>query len=418
MNQPVDILILSNGPGELATWVHPVVKELRRQLGNDRTQVRISVVLSPCANASGQEGAIARRFAEIDRVQEAAQFFPFLLFGNTQDHWDWRSHGVVLFLGGDQFFPVVIGKRMGYRTVIYAEWEARWHSLVDRFGVMNSKICDRVAPKYADKFTVVGDLMAEAGKSDDENQSIDTTELLIGLLPGSKPMKLTLGVPLTLAIADHLHQTYPTAQFVIPVAPSLDLKPLAAYADPAHNPIIQKLGWASATLVIPDTADQLPCLRTIAGTEVLLWNQFPAYDVLSRCTICLTTIGANTAELGALAVPMLVLVPMHQLDLMRAWDGLPGLLVNLPAIGTSMATFISWLASLRPKLRAWPNIWAKREIVPEWYGEFQPQDVAAKVTHYLEHPETLQTMRNELRAVRGQPGAAEKLVQLVREELD
>ncbi|MCY7392379.1 MAG: lipid-A-disaccharide synthase, partial [Leptolyngbyaceae cyanobacterium CAN_BIN12] len=122
MNQPIDILILSNGPGELATWVHPVVRELRRQLGNDRDQVRISVVLSPCANASGQEGAIAHSFAEIDRVQEAAQFFPFLLWGKTQDQWDWRPKGVVLFLGGDQFFPVVIGKRLGYRTVIYAEW--------------------------------------------------------------------------------------------------------------------------------------------------------------------------------------------------------------------------------------------------------------------------------------------------------
>lgn len=419
MNQPIDILILSNGPGELATWVHPVVRELRRQLGNDRNQVRISVVLSPCANASGQEGAIAHSFAEIDRVQEAAQFFPFLLWGKTQDQWDWRPKGVVLFLGGDQFFPVVIGKRLGYRTVIYAEWEARWHSLIDRFGVMNSTMCDRVAPQHAHKFTVVGDLMAEAGKSESiENQPIGTTDFLIGLLPGSKPMKLTLGVPLTLAIAEHLHQTYPAAQFVIPVAPSLELQTLASYANPAHNPIIQKLGWASATLVTPDTADPLPFLKTPSGTQVALWSQFPAYDVLSRCDICLTTIGANTAELGALAVPMIVLMPMHQLDIMRAWDGLPGLLANLPGIGTSMATLITWMVSLRPKLRAWPNIWAQREIVPEWYGEFQPQEVAVKVAHYLEHPETLQKMRSELRAVRGQPGAAEKLVQLVREALE
>jgi len=423
VNQPVDILIVSNGPGELATWVHPVVRELRRQLGDDRSQVRISVVLSPCTNASGQEGAIARRFAEIDRVQEAAQFFPFLLRGKTQDHWDWRPKGVVLFLGGDQFFPVVIGKRLGYRTVIYAEWEARWHSLIDRFGVMNSTICDRVAPKYAHKFTVVGDLMAEAGKIEsvkDQNKSVAelNNPLLIGLLPGSKPMKLTLGVPLTLAIADHLHQTYPTAQFGIPIAPSLNLQTLADYADPAQNPTIQKFGWASATLVIPDVADQLPFLKTPSGTQVTLWKQFPAYDALSRCDICITTIGANTAELGALAIPMLVLMPMHQLDIMRAWDGLPGLLVNLPAIGTSIATVTTWLVSLRPKLRAWPNIWAKREIVPEWYGEFQPEDVATKVVHYLEHPETLQKMRSELRAVRGQPGAAEKLVQLVIEALE
>jgi len=32
---PVDILILSNGPGEVTTWVRPVVKALREQLGHD-----------------------------------------------------------------------------------------------------------------------------------------------------------------------------------------------------------------------------------------------------------------------------------------------------------------------------------------------------------------------------------------------
>ncbi|MHC5822158.1 MAG: lipid-A-disaccharide synthase, partial [Nostoc sp.] len=42
----VDILILSNGPGEVTTWVRPVVKALRQELGNDPTVVRISVILS------------------------------------------------------------------------------------------------------------------------------------------------------------------------------------------------------------------------------------------------------------------------------------------------------------------------------------------------------------------------------------
>jgi outer membrane PBP1 activator LpoA protein len=37
----VDILILSNGPGEVTTWVRPVVKALRQELGNDRSLVRI-----------------------------------------------------------------------------------------------------------------------------------------------------------------------------------------------------------------------------------------------------------------------------------------------------------------------------------------------------------------------------------------
>lgn len=46
--QSTDIVILSNGPGEVATWVRPVVKCLRQKLGDHLHQIRISVLLSPC----------------------------------------------------------------------------------------------------------------------------------------------------------------------------------------------------------------------------------------------------------------------------------------------------------------------------------------------------------------------------------
>jgi hypothetical protein len=69
-----DLLILSNGPGEVATWVRPVVQCLREQFP-DASTLRISLVLSPCPHATGQELAIARRFAGIDRFQGAEHFF-------------------------------------------------------------------------------------------------------------------------------------------------------------------------------------------------------------------------------------------------------------------------------------------------------------------------------------------------------
>jgi lipid-A-disaccharide synthase len=93
-------------------------------------------------------------------------------------------------------------------------------------------------------------------------------------------------------------------------------------------------------------------------------------------------------------------------------------LANLPGVGSAFAKVINQLALRRVGLLAWPNIWAKAEIVPELVGELQPQEIAAKVIHYLDHPEQLNDMRKKLRQVRGQPGAAEKLVQLVGEELN
>ncbi len=429
---PTDILILSNGPGEVTTWVRPVVEALRQQLGDDRQRVRLSLVLSPCANASGKEAAIARTYAELDRVQAADQFFPFLFWGKTQENWDWRDRGVVVFLGGDQVFPVVIGKRLGYRTVVYAEWETRWHRWIDQFAVMNQSLGDRAPHPYAHKFTVVGDLMAEAGKKDEggrmkdkggrmkdasENQEeldssfiLHPSSFLIGLLPGSKPAKLAQGVPLTLAIAQHLHAALPHARFAIPVAPTLDVSTLATYADPKKNPVARYFGDVSATLV---TENGQSVLNTNDGLAIPLCTDFPAYDLLSQCALCLTTVGANTAELGSLAVPMLVLLPTQQLDAMRAWDGLPGLLVNLPGVGSGLAKLVNWWFLRKPRLLAWPNIWAGEAIVPELVGNLQPEAVAAIALDLLTNPEKLTAIRTKLRQVRGEPGAANKLAEVV-----
>ncbi|MFN6535609.1 MAG: lipid-A-disaccharide synthase [Nostoc sp. EkiNYC01] len=429
---PVDILILSNGPGEVTTWVRPVVKALRQKLGDDRSVVRISVVLSPCPNATGKEGAIALSYPQVDRVQSPEHFWQFLVWGKTFENWDWRSRGVVIFLGGDQIFPVVIGKKLGYRTVVYAEWEARWHNLIDRFGVMKPQVAARVSQKYAHKFTVVGDLMLEAishsslviGHSlltnDQEQMTNDQRQItnLIGILPGSKAAKLTQGIPLMLAIAEHIHANRPQTKFVIPVAPTVDLQTLASFGDSQKNPFVEIFGLSNVSLIIPEDGKSKASLKTETGLTVELWQENPAYDLLSQCCICLTTVGANTAELGALGVPMIVLLPTQQLDAMRSWDGLPGLLANLPGVGSTFAKVINWVFLSRKGLLAWPNIWAQEEIVPELVGKLQPAEIGEIVLDFLAHPEKLDEIRAKLRQVRGESGAAEKIATLVTEEMN
>ncbi|ARV60489.1 lipid-A-disaccharide synthase [Nostocales cyanobacterium HT-58-2] len=421
-----DIVVLSNGPGEVTTWVRPVVKALRQKLGHDRNQVRISVVLSPCPNSSGKEAAIARSFPEVDRVQAAEHFWQFLLWGKTFENWDWRQRGVVVFLGGDQFFPVVIGKRLGYRTVVYAEWDARWHSMIDRFGVMKPQVADRVPQKFAHKFSVVGDLMQEAqGEGVGKEKTSPLAIELIGILPGSKAAKLMQGVPLTLAIAEYVHAKRPQTKFVIPVAPTLDLETLASFANPQKNSFVKSFGFSGATVIVPDDSRSTamptydyPILKTEAGLCVELWTRSPAHDLLSQCCLCLTTVGANTAELGALAVPMIVLLPTQQLDAMRSWDGLPGLLANLPFVGSAFAKVINWLVLSRIGLLAWPNIWAQEMVVPELVGKLQPQQVGDMVLDFLDHPEKLADIQAKLRSIRGESGAAQKLATLVKEEIE
>lgn len=405
----IDILILSNGPGEVTTWVRPVVTALREQLGNDISQVRISVILSPCPHATGEEAKIAKSYPQVNRVQAPEYFWQFLFMGKTAENWDWRKKGVVIFLGGDQVFPVIIGRKLGYKTLVYAEWEARWHNLIDCFAVMNSQGMKNVSPKHIHKFHVVGDLMLEAASKDyvtSQSPSLEPGRQLVGLLPGSKPAKLTQGVPLELAIAEYIYAKRPHTKFFIPVAPTLDLLTLASFANPQKNKFAQSFGFQGAYL-----KDNY--LETSEGLMVELTQENPAYHLLSSCAICLTTVGANTAELGALGIPMIVLLPTQQLDAMRSWDGLPGMLANLPVVGSSLAKLINWWFLRNKGLLAWPNIWAGREIVPELVGNLAPHAVGEMVLDLLENPLKLAQMKHQLLTTRGESGAAKRLAQLV-----
>ncbi|HEY9827658.1 MAG TPA: lipid-A-disaccharide synthase [Stenomitos sp.] len=419
---PIDVLILSNGPGEVLTWVRPVVQALRSQLGQDTAQVRISVILSPCPHASGRECDLVAGMQGVDRVQDPEAFWSFVRSGKTAQVWDWRRKGVVLFLGGDQFFAVLIGKRLGYRIVTYAEWSARWLRWIDACGAARPQVMQGVAQRFQSKVHWVGDLIAEAQVINaDEASVLQQLNLspdveLVSLLPGSKAAKLCLGVPLGLAIADRLQQIRPQVQMVITVAPTLTLTDLSRFADPQTNPYFEAVEGSRAKLCQPDSG--LPYLQTEQGTRVLLWTQVPAYDALAASRLCITTVGANTAELTALAVPMVVLLPTQQLDIMRAWDGIPGLLANLPFLGSGFAKLINaWVLRQGLGLRAWPNIWAGREIVPEWVGHLRPDTVGDRIAALLADPSALHHIQSELQHIRSQPGAAQRFASLVHSVL-
>ncbi|MEL6601610.1 MAG: lipid-A-disaccharide synthase [Cyanobacteria bacterium J06614_10] len=428
---PLDIVILANGPGEVATWVKPVVRSLRSQIPESAPTHRISVMLSPCPHASGQEPVILNSYPEVDRVQSASHFFRFLLTGKTQDGWAWHPQGVVVFLGGDQLYTVLVAKRLGYRTVTYAEWDARWPHLIDSFGVMQAGIISKAPEKYRHKFTVVGDLMADvqtianraefATALDSASDDFD----LIGFLPGSKPAKLEMGVPMLLAIAQILHIHAPHLTYVIGVAPNLTHRDLLRYADPAINPAVSLLNAPAFTLVEPK--DGLPYWQiekgpNQSGPKIYLWQRFPALDLYSQCKLCFTTVGANTAQLGALAIPMIVLLPTQRLGALQLADGWPGLVSRLPGVGGLVRKVINPLIikalQKSGKRFAWPNIWAKREVVPELFGPITAEDASQVALDYLAHPEKLTQTRQTLRQLRGPAGAAEKMARLILETVN
>ncbi|MBD2317738.1 glycosyltransferase family protein [Phormidium tenue] len=403
-----DILILSNGPGELTTWVYPFLKALaieQQRSPEALAKIRISIALSPCQNASGKEAQLAQSFPNVERVLPQEQFFDFLLWGRTPN-WEWAKQGIVIFLGGDQFFTVAIAKRLGYKTLIYAEWEARWYRWADLFAVRNQAITDKIPAEFRQKSTVIGDLMVDRVETKLLSDSGST--LQICFMPGSKGHKLQIGVPLAVAIADILKQKRPDLELVIALAPTTTPEGLAKYAQNSF-PTDDSDG-ATATLIDEN-------LVTAKGTVIKIHREFPAHALIQSSQLCITTVGANTAELAALHQPMIVLLPTNFVDMKVGWDGVLGLLATAPVLGKFLRVLINSILiteiQKKGQLLAWPNIWAGAAIVPELLGDLTPTQVATEILFYLDHPDELAKMRDRLKQVCGQVGAATKLAEMV-----
>ena len=409
-----DLVILSNGPGEITTWVLPVVKQIRSHPDIIPENLRISLVLSPCPHATGNEVNIALQTQEIDRVQGADGFFSFLLWGKTTNNWDWHKQGLVLFLGGDQFFSVIIAKRLGYQSLVYAEWDARWYRYIHYFAVMSSSLVNKMPSKFHKKATVVGDLMADIKTSKLPENDINNNKIKVGLLPGSKASKLNQGVPFLMAIAEYIYKINENIEFIIPVAPTINTEILASYADKKNNNFISIFNDVTGALI---KEEKDIYLQTSGGIKIKLIKEFPCYEQLQECQICLTTVGANTAQLGALAMPMIILLPTYQLTAMKSWDGIPGMLANLPLIGDRFATLINKIViqyTLKNnKLYGWPNIWAKKEIVPELMGNLKIEEIGDLTLELLENKDKLAQIKNDLKKVRGESGASIKIAEMI-----
>jgi lipid A disaccharide synthetase len=312
---------------------------------------------------------------------------------------------VVVFLGGDQFWTVLLSARLGYRHLTYAEWVARWPRWNDRIAAMGPAAAARLPKRWRSRCVVVGDLMADLSDSARQQAPLAAAEW-VALLPGSKRAKLQVGMPFLLATADRLRALRPECRFLLPVAPTTTVAELLAWAGPA-NPISRHFGVELPSLHQGE-------LITAAGTSIQLVQTHPAHGPLSQCALALTTVGANTAELGALGVPMIVLVPTQHLHVMQAWDGWLGLLARLPLLRRLLGVALTAWRMRHRGFLAWPNISAGRAVVPERVGALQPAEIAAEAADWLAHPERLAGMRADLRSLRGRPGAVAALAALVK----
>ena len=412
-NDSAAVVIVSNGPGELSTWVKPVLDYLVEQnhkcINSNLPKYKLVLTLVPCPHATGQEFSVANDWQIFDLIIPAKRFLKLLFkpssFGN------WPKKGVVVFLGGDQFWNILLAKRLGYQSITYAEWIARWPRWNLHIAAMNEEVRNKLPKKFKKKCQVIGDLMADINNNLSPINEINNGKW-IAILPGSKKAKLSIGIPFFLEVADNISENGDDVNLMIPIAPTTEIKDFL-YFQSDKNPITKYYSSKIKSIKKIENSIFDFVLETCKNTKIFILNQNSNHNILSQCKLALTTVGANTAELAAINLPMIVVLPTQHLSAMNAWDGIFGIIGKINLLNRIQTFLIKRYYLKNKKFLAWPNIKANKQIIPERVGIISPKEISDEVIYLLNKNTILLEQKINLLKIRGKKGAIKKLSNLI-----
>jgi len=412
-NDSAAVVIVSNGPGELSTWVKPVLDYLVEQnhkcINSNLPKYKLVLTLVPCPHATGQEFSVANDWQIFDLIIPAKRFLKLLFkpssFGN------WPKKGVVVFLGGDQFWNILLAKRLGYQSITYAEWIARWPRWNLHIAAMNEEVRNKLPKKFKKKCQVIGDLMADINNNLSPINEISNGKW-IAILPGSKKAKLSIGIPFFLEVADNISENGDDVNLMIPIAPTTEIKDFL-YFQSDKNPITKYYSSKIKSIKKIENSIFDFVLETCKNTKIFILNQNSNHNILSQCKLALTTVGANTAELAAINLPMIVVLPTQHLNAMNAWDGIFGIMGKINLLNRIQTFLIKRYYLKNKKFLAWPNIKANKQIIPERVGIISPKEISDEVIYLLNKNTILLEQKINLLKIRGKKGAIKKLSNLI-----
>ncbi len=399
---PYQVVLVSNGPGELYTWVRPVLDALRRR----DPLVRVAISLVPCQFAGGNEAAIARTFAP-DLVTTPAQYLRAAAVGAAPEGLSAEpGRGVVIGLGGNAALTVALGRRLGHPAYRYS-FEPHWQRGLTALLVPDERVRTRAvrAGAPAGAVRVVGNLVADAVDEATPAASPGSPHVL--LFAGSRDAFAVHLIPLLIAVVDRLRAALPGARFVWPVSRLLRPDTIAAGVAGRHA---ATLGGVAGSLV-----DDGPTRAVITpgGGRLELVPEEERYAHMRAADLALTIPGTNTLELGIAGVPSLVLLPLNQPELIPL-EGAGHWLGLVPLVGKYLKRHAvrMFVNGLKVPVSL-PNRLSGEELMVELSGHVDPARVAEAVLRLLADPTDLAARRSRLHATMPRRGAAAALLDAV-----
>lgn len=403
-----DVVVITNSPGELSSWVRVTVEKVRQK----SPEVRIIIMLVPCPYASGHEAEIAASWPAVDLVLSPNEFIG-LLVGVGESRYRPADNGVVVFLGGDYWHAVIMSRKLGFPAVAYTDRPSQWGRYFRQVCVADTRTKAALigAGVPESKVSLVGNLMFEAVRptmtraESLQAWGLRDEALTVGLFPGSRFYHVQASLPVFLRVAEDMAREIPNVQFALGLSPFLDYDELRRCLVAQPPPY---LAGSHGRLVLEEGA--LPHVETEGGLRIPL-VQRRQYDLMNLSDMVLTIPGTNTAEIGCLGCPMVVAMSWRA----RVPRGGLGALLSYMPMGSMLRRRMLKGILRKIKFTALPNMIAQREIVPEVRVEHEPGEISRVAADLLKNERRRKEMSAELRATLGGLGAADRMADVVLE---
>ena len=399
----IDVILTTNSPGEVSAWVKPVVKKLN-ELNIDKN---IYVFTPPCVFSSGNEGKV---ISEIDGVTETynkKDYLKYILLNIKPQDFKLSEKGFVLFLGGDFMHAVFLGKRLNYPVYSYTERDYGFTSSVRKFYLSDENVYHKLIDEgvSSNKLKIVGNLMFDSINPDlsrEKSRELlgkEDEDILINLLPGSRPKEFKYVLPLFLNTIREINKAYDNStkklKYILSKADFVDIISLKKILKSKRIEGKVEYFEAENFLMIDD------------NIKIKIYED-KLHSIMRESDFALTIPGTNNLELAVLETPMLVILPLNEPSLIPL-PGLIGMIGEIPYFGEMLKSTIIPKKVKNREYISIVNSMAKERIVPELIGEISSDILSEEVLNLIgEKP--LQSLKDKLKTLKINKGASNKIV--------
>ncbi|MGQ0568959.1 MAG: hypothetical protein ACT4P5_05400 [Armatimonadota bacterium] len=385
MTRIPSLVIVGNGPGEVAGWAVPVGTEARLRARDQGHPIEIGLCLPPCQFASGQEMTAAASAGVFDTILDPRKTFRL---GLGLPGWAPSAPPVILHVGGSFWYTQRLARRWRGRAFAFVERAhiAPIHRSFERIFVPTEELRARVLARRvpADKVIVTGDPRYDAVFMHERSAGYPNGNGVhprITFLAGSRDTIFSAVFPFWVRTAVALRAELPAAR-------------LQAVISQFVSPSVHEAVVAQHRRAIE-----------AAGVDV----EYGGWPKVVGSDLVLTIPGTNTIELAIMRIPSMVVMPFSLTPRVPA-EGLIEWILRVPYAGPALRQFLARQYVRRRPYVALPNMRAGRRIMPELVGRVTPEQVAAESARIIRDDRARAALAEALTAIPVETGACRRIL--------